>query len=50
MDKKLDDKELDKILVHCEALQEFGIEQDEDMMNELNAEINSRNDDDNDDE
>ncbi|KKM76076.1 hypothetical protein LCGC14_1383910 [marine sediment metagenome] len=35
-------EDLDSIIEHCEALQELGIEQDEDMMAELRAEQRKR--------
>ena len=38
-------EDLDKILEHCEALIELGIEQDDDMMTELRSEIYKRNND-----
>ena len=36
------DEDLDSIIEHCEALIEFGIEQDEEMMEELYAEQGKR--------
>lgn len=38
------DDDLDKIITHCEALENLGIEQDEDMMRELYAEKEKRKD------
>lgn len=41
-----DKEDLDSILKHCEALEELGIQQDEDMMIELRAEISKREEED----
>lgn len=40
-----EDEDLQSIIEHCEALQELGIEQDDDMMAELYAEQERREED-----
>ena len=40
-----EDEDLKKISISCDTLSEYGIEQDDDMIRELNAEIGKREED-----